>query len=157
MTFMSFALSCSEQTAHISLYSVHWLTFITECVYCAVRAESSNIIQLCHVSGCSSPACKGGSPVSIPGQSMWSIVGRRSTGTDFPASTRFYPATMIPPMSHTDFQPHAFPTRRTRGRSLGNLVSLRSKRSLWDRSINNRLILHAHASCMPLPDFPSLS
>ena len=30
----------SEQTAIISLYSIHWLVFITEteCVYCAVRS-----------------------------------------------------------------------------------------------------------------------
>jgi hypothetical protein len=37
-----------EQTAIISLYSINWLVFITEteCVYCAVRAESLNIIQV---------------------------------------------------------------------------------------------------------------
>jgi hypothetical protein len=34
-----------EQTAIISLYSINWLVFITEteCVYCAVRAESLKI------------------------------------------------------------------------------------------------------------------
>jgi hypothetical protein len=38
----------SEQTAIISLYSINWLVFITEteCVYCAVRTESSNRIQV---------------------------------------------------------------------------------------------------------------
>jgi hypothetical protein len=37
----------SEQTAIISLYSINWLVFITEteCVYCAVRTESLNIIH----------------------------------------------------------------------------------------------------------------
>jgi hypothetical protein len=37
-----------EQTAIISLHSIHWLVFITEmeCVYCAVRAECVNIIEL---------------------------------------------------------------------------------------------------------------
>ena len=38
----------SEQTAIISLHGIKWLVFITEteCVYWAVRTESSNIIQL---------------------------------------------------------------------------------------------------------------
>jgi hypothetical protein len=38
----------SEQTAIISLYSINWLVFVTEteCVYCAVRTESLNILQL---------------------------------------------------------------------------------------------------------------
>jgi hypothetical protein len=38
----------SEQTAIISLYSINWLVFITEteCVYCAVRTESLNVIQV---------------------------------------------------------------------------------------------------------------
>jgi hypothetical protein len=38
----------SEQTAIISLYNINWLVFITqtECVYCAVRTECSNIIQV---------------------------------------------------------------------------------------------------------------
>jgi hypothetical protein len=37
----------SKQTAIISLYSINWLVFITEteCVYCAVRTGSLNIIQ----------------------------------------------------------------------------------------------------------------
>jgi hypothetical protein len=37
----------SEQTAIISLYSINWLVFITEteCVYCAVRTESWNVIH----------------------------------------------------------------------------------------------------------------
>ena len=37
----------SEQTAIISLYSINWLVCITEteCVYCAVRTGSSNVIQ----------------------------------------------------------------------------------------------------------------
>jgi hypothetical protein len=37
----------SEQTAIISLHNTNWLVFITEteCVYCAVRAESLNVIQ----------------------------------------------------------------------------------------------------------------
>jgi hypothetical protein len=37
----------SEQTAIISLYNINWLVFITEteCVYCAVRTESLNVIQ----------------------------------------------------------------------------------------------------------------
>ena len=37
-----------EQTAIISLYSINWLVFITgtECVYCAVRTECLNKIQL---------------------------------------------------------------------------------------------------------------
>jgi hypothetical protein len=38
----------SEQTAIISLYSINWLVFITEmqCVYCAVRTDFLNIIQV---------------------------------------------------------------------------------------------------------------
>ena len=37
----------SEQTTIISLYNINWLVFITEdCVYCAVRTESLNIIQV---------------------------------------------------------------------------------------------------------------
>ena len=38
----------SEQTAIISLYSIDWLVFITEmeCVYCAVRTGSLNIIPV---------------------------------------------------------------------------------------------------------------
>jgi hypothetical protein len=37
-----------EQTAIISLYSINWLVFITEtkCVYCAVRTEYVNTIQV---------------------------------------------------------------------------------------------------------------
>jgi hypothetical protein len=37
-----------EQTAIISLYSINWLVIITdtECVYCAVRAENLNVIQV---------------------------------------------------------------------------------------------------------------
>jgi hypothetical protein len=38
----------SEQTAIISLYSINWLVFITEteCVYCALRTGSLNVIQV---------------------------------------------------------------------------------------------------------------
>ena len=38
----------SEQTAIISLYSTNWLVFVTEteCVYCAVRSGSLNVLQL---------------------------------------------------------------------------------------------------------------
>jgi hypothetical protein len=38
----------SEQTAIISLYNINWLVCITEmeCVYCAVRNESLNTIQI---------------------------------------------------------------------------------------------------------------
>jgi len=41
-------VSLLEQTAIISLYSINWLVFITEkeCVYCAVRAELLNVIQV---------------------------------------------------------------------------------------------------------------
>ena len=37
-----------EQTAIISLYNINWLVFITEteCVYCAVRTGSWNVIQV---------------------------------------------------------------------------------------------------------------
>jgi hypothetical protein len=37
----------SEQTAIISLYNINWLVCVTEmeCVYCAVRTESLNIIH----------------------------------------------------------------------------------------------------------------
>jgi hypothetical protein len=37
-----------EQTAIISLYSVYWLVFINvrECVYCAVRTGSLNVVQV---------------------------------------------------------------------------------------------------------------
>jgi hypothetical protein len=40
-------VSVSEQTVIISLYNINWQVFITEtvCVYCAVRTESSHIIQ----------------------------------------------------------------------------------------------------------------
>jgi hypothetical protein len=36
----------SEQTAITSLYSINWLVFVTEteCVYCAVRTGSLNIM-----------------------------------------------------------------------------------------------------------------
>jgi len=36
-----------EKTAIISLYNINWLVFITEteCVYCAVRNESSTIVR----------------------------------------------------------------------------------------------------------------
>jgi len=38
----------SEQTAIISLYSINWPVFITEteCVYCAVRAQSWYVIKV---------------------------------------------------------------------------------------------------------------
>jgi hypothetical protein len=38
----------SEKTAIISLYSINWLGFITEteCVYCAVRTGSLNVIHV---------------------------------------------------------------------------------------------------------------
>ena len=38
----------SEQTAIISQYNINWLVFVreTECVYCAVRTESSYIFQV---------------------------------------------------------------------------------------------------------------
>ena len=40
----------SEQTAFISLYNFNWMIFITEtdCVYCAVRTWSLNVIQTHH-------------------------------------------------------------------------------------------------------------
>ena len=44
----------SEQTALISLYSINWLVCITEteCIYCAVRAESLNNIHItCSLQG----------------------------------------------------------------------------------------------------------
>jgi len=42
----------SEQTAIISLHNINWLVCITEteCVYCAVRTGSLNIIQVNTVS-----------------------------------------------------------------------------------------------------------
>ena len=45
--FMCF-MWISEQTAIISLYNINWLVFITEmvCVYCAVRTECLNVIQV---------------------------------------------------------------------------------------------------------------
>ena len=45
----------SEQTAIISLYSIKCLAFITEteCVYCAVRTGSLNIIRANFVTKCS--------------------------------------------------------------------------------------------------------
>ena len=113
---------CSEQTAIISLYTIHWLTSITEteCVYCAVRAESSNTIQLCHVSGCSyrwpvKAAVLSRSQVS-PSKVLLDKV---ALGNVFLRVLRFFPPTTIPPMSHTDFHPHAFPSGRTNGRCLG--------------------------------------
>ena len=38
----------SEQTAIISLYNINWLVFITQtqCVYCAVRTGSLNVIEV---------------------------------------------------------------------------------------------------------------
>jgi hypothetical protein len=38
----------SEQTAIISLYGINWLVFTTEseCVYCAVRTECLNVLQV---------------------------------------------------------------------------------------------------------------
>ena len=38
----------SEQTAIISLYSINWLVFITETesVYCAVRTEYFNVVEV---------------------------------------------------------------------------------------------------------------
>jgi hypothetical protein len=63
-----------EQTAIISLYSINWLVFITEIwsVYCAVRTEYLNVIQVnatrsrpCHVLGGQSPATYFGGPCSV--------------------------------------------------------------------------------------------
>jgi len=56
----------SEQTAIISLYSINGLVFITqtECVYCAVRTGSLNVIQV-NIS------------VSFSGRAMAPAVSRR--------------------------------------------------------------------------------
>ena len=45
---MFFVVLISEQTAIISLYSIDLLVFITEteCVYCAVRTEYSDLIEV---------------------------------------------------------------------------------------------------------------
>jgi hypothetical protein len=47
----------SEQTAIISLYSINCLVFITEkeCIYCAVRTGSLNVIQVINVSKLGAP------------------------------------------------------------------------------------------------------
>jgi len=43
-----FFVCISEQRAIISLYNINWLVFITQtqCVYCAVRTGTSNVIQI---------------------------------------------------------------------------------------------------------------
>ena len=45
--FMCF-VCISEQTAITSLYNFNWLVFVTQtqCVYCAVRTGTSNVIQI---------------------------------------------------------------------------------------------------------------
>jgi hypothetical protein len=62
-----------EQTAIISLYSINWLVFITEteCVYCAVRTGSINII------GVTISCCK--SQYKCP----WNVEGTDKSGRWF--------------------------------------------------------------------------
>ena len=95
----------SSVTAIISLYNINWLVFITEmeCVYCPVRAESSDIQANrtnSLVSGLTTEACV---------RSRFSLceicVRQSGSGTVF----RFFSVSIIPVVV----------TRRTNERSLG--------------------------------------
>jgi hypothetical protein len=97
-----------EQTAIISLYSINWLFFITETenVYCAVRAETFNIIKInFHLR----------SPSSIPANPFL-IRGIQTCTASFfvrlvlfiitpMLHTLFSPVSIIPPLLHSLFAP----------------------------------------------------
>jgi len=88
----------SEQTAIISLYSNNWLVFITEteCVYCAVRTKSWNIIHTTLQAQAVSRR-----PVTAEARvrsqaSPGGICGGHSVnGTDFSPSTSAFPCQCI--------------------------------------------------------------
>jgi len=109
----------SEQIAIISLYNINWLVFIieTECVYCAVRIESLNLLCLrlicdSHVQVVSPAVCQS----SVLGHCE--IYGGRSgCRTGFPPT--FPPVSTIPTMLHIHLHLHVTLTGRTNGRSLG--------------------------------------
>jgi hypothetical protein len=102
----------SEQTAIISLYSINWLVFITEteCGYCAVQAESLYIIQVNFSQvkghGMALAVCRRFLTAEARVQSQaipCEICGEQSGNvTSSSRSTSFSPASVIPPMLHTD-------------------------------------------------------
>ena len=109
----------SEQIGIISVYSINWLVFVTEkkYVYCAVRAESSNVAKVvCQDSSGQSPTFHRRVSGSIPGQSMWELRWKKvAQGLVFLLVVCFSLATIIPPTLYTRLLLHFAVTKRTKG------------------------------------------
>jgi hypothetical protein len=97
-----------EQTAIISLYSINWLVFVTktECVYCAVGAESLFIIQ--H-----------GTLGSIPRQSMWCLWWTNWQWDRFPSKYFVFPLSIS---FHQRFVLIVYTAQKEKRANLGNLT-----------------------------------
>ena len=116
----------------------------TEYVYCAVRTESLNTVQVnlnldgtCHGSGSSSPASHRGGPVSIPGQYVWVLVMEKVTLRQVLLLVlRFCPFNVIPPVLHTHLQLHVAFTR-TKGRNQGNTAKSNALSNIEEHWIEN--------------------
>jgi hypothetical protein len=116
----------SEQTPILSLYSINWLVFITEmeCVYCAVRAESINVIQF---SRCVRRAMLWPRPFSAEARVRTQVSpdeiysGESATGTDFSPGTSLFPCQYRPNSTNTPSSSSytCCSSRRTNGRGLG--------------------------------------
>jgi hypothetical protein len=112
----------SQQRAIISIYNTNFLVFVTETerVYCAVRAEPLNIIEVCLrlkrlVAGLT-PRRNGFDYWSVHVRFVLDKVALEQT---FLPVLLFYLVCIIPPTLHTHLHLHVALTRRTNGRSLG--------------------------------------
>jgi len=107
--FMCF-VCISEQTAIISLYGINWLVCITEseCVYCAVRSVSRNIMKLiCEMKGRTMPPTVSRRPLNgeVPVRSRISpreiCIGQVGLGRVFLRVLPISPVSIIPFMLHS--------------------------------------------------------
>ena len=108
-----------QQTMIISLYNINWLVYITEmeCVYCAVRSGSLNVIQI----NLSRRRLRRGARVSTRSAHVWFVVDRVALGYVSIRVLRFSFVSIIPPLLHTHLQMLLILTRTTNRRRLGTI------------------------------------
>jgi hypothetical protein len=116
-----------KQTAIIFLYSITWLVLITEteCVYCAVRTASLNIVKLILIFqaapwirgsvACLSPLRPGFDPRPV---NVSVVMEKVALGQGFLRTLCFSLISIFPLVLRTHLQLHVAPTK-TNGRSLG--------------------------------------
>jgi hypothetical protein len=120
----------SEPTAIIFLYSINWLVFITEMesVYCAVRTEYLNVIQVNFrllVGAMTQVVSRRSLTVDSPPVGTWLCPsdggGRSDPGTGFCPSTSVFPGSETRPMPHTHLHLHIALKQKDKWAKHGNV------------------------------------